>query len=100
MAHDASIDVRCEPTADGWRCIVEVDDRRTAGRHEVTVSSDDAVRLSAARGSADVERLVEESFDYLLEREPRSSILAAFDLTVIETYLPGWEREIAARLAP
>ena len=52
------------------------------------------------RGRPDVERLVYETFDFLLEREPRESILRAFDLTVVSRYFPEYDDEIRSRLAP
>jgi hypothetical protein len=42
--------------------------------------------------------LVKESFHFLLEREPKESILRSFDLTVIGRYFPAYERQIARRL--
>jgi hypothetical protein len=36
----------------------------------------------------DLERVVRESFRFLLEREPASSILPKFSLDVIPTYFP------------
>jgi len=44
-------------------------------------------------------RLIEESFRFLLEREPNTSILSTFDLPVIGRYFPEYEREIARRLS-
>ena len=38
------------------------------------------------------------SFEFLLEREPKESILARFDLSVIARYFPEYDREIARRL--
>jgi hypothetical protein len=96
----STIEVTCRPTTGGWRCDVAVDDGRTAGRHTVTVATDDADRLAAAHDAAAVERLVHETFAFLLEREPRASILATFDLTVVGRYFPAYEAEIARRLAP
>ena len=94
------IEVACAPTAAGWRCEADVDDGRTTGRHVVTVAAEDADRLAAARDLAGVERLVDETFAFLLEREPRSSILASFDLTVVSRYFPDYDAEMAHRLAP
>ncbi len=37
------------------------------------------------------------SFTFLLEREPRESILRDFDPTVIGRYFPAYEREIRSR---
>ena len=94
------VDVRCEAAGDGWRCIATVGTGSAATRHDVTVAGDDAVRLAAARGAADVERLVVETFDFLLEREPASAILRTFDLSVVGSYFPEFETEMASRLAP
>ena len=95
-----SIDVRCMPATDGWSCEAAVDDGQTAGRHAVSVASEDAERLAIAHDRAGVERLVYETFAFLLEREPRSSILGSFDLTVVGRYFPDFEAEMAHRLAP
>ncbi len=41
------------------------------------------------------ERLLEVSFEFLLEREPASAILSRFALPVIERYFPEYPREIS-----
>ena len=51
-----------------------------------------------AGGQASPEELVTESFRFLLEREPKESILRSFDIMVIGRYFPEYEREIAMRL--
>jgi hypothetical protein len=100
MSHEARIQVACSAVPAGWECAVDVDDGRSVGRHVVTVAPSDAERLAVARGLADVERLVYEAFDFLLDREPRSSILSEFDLPVIATYFPDFDAEMARRLRP
>ncbi|MGH7687621.1 MAG: hypothetical protein ACREN2_12515 [Candidatus Dormibacteria bacterium] len=62
---------------------------------EVTVHEEEAALMAPG---VDTKRLVEESFRYLLEREPVTSILPAFDLNIIEQYFPGYRRDIGARL--
>ncbi len=52
-----------------------------------------------APGHYDPEQLVATSFAYLLEREPRESILRRFELPVIERYFPGYEAWIQRQLA-
>lgn len=94
------IDARCEAADEGWRCRVLVRDDRGTSAHDVTVGSDDAVRLAAAGDSGDVERLVYETFDFLLEREPKESILSSFDVSVVSRYFSEYEHEIQSRLAP
>jgi hypothetical protein len=64
--------------------------------HRVALRKADYERLSG--GKADPEALVRESFRFLLEREPKESILRSFDLTMIGRYFPEYEREITRRL--
>jgi hypothetical protein len=64
--------------------------------HRVTLRDADRQRLGGKDVSA--ERLVEESFRFLLEREPNTSILRTFELPLIEKYFPQYEREIRKRL--
>jgi hypothetical protein len=86
------VDVACEPAGDAWACRVSVSGDGPATDHEVTVRAADLARL--APGAADPEALVRRSFAFLLAREPNTSILRRFDLTVIGTYFPEYEREI------
>jgi hypothetical protein len=47
----------------------------------------------------DLEEVVRESFRFLLEREPASSILAQFSLSEISSYFPEYTNELARRLS-
>jgi len=96
----SDLDVRCGPAPDGWRCAVTVTDGRSSSTHAVTVGADDALDLAAAADAAHVQRLVEETFDFLLERESKESILQTFDLSVVSQYFPEFDHEIRSRLAP
>jgi hypothetical protein len=89
------IDVRCAPGVGGWTCVVRLADAAGVGEHRVTVAAADLARL--APGATDPTDLVRRSFVFLLEREPRRSILGSFDLTVIGRYFPEWERVIRSR---
>ncbi len=64
--------------------------------HVVTVDPAYAQRLTAGR--VPVEHLVSRSFDFLLAREPNTSILGRFDLAVIGRYFPEYERTIVGML--
>lgn len=64
----------------------------TRTTHEVTVSPSYYRKLTGARISC--ETLIQKSFQFLLEREPNTSILRSFDLTVINQYFPEYERKI------
>jgi len=95
------IEVRCDPTSDGWQCDVRIADDRRGSAFDVT-SRDPAAFLPPGAGEptrADVERLVIETFHFLLEREPVSSILPSFDLTVVARYFPDYPAEVRRRLA-
>ena len=74
---------------------VKVSDATTT-THRVTLQETDRQRLGGKDVSA--ERLVEESFRFLLEREPNTSILSGFALPVIRRYFPEYEGEIRKRL--
>ena len=50
-------------------------------------------------GDEDLERVVRASFEFLLEREPASSILSEFSLDVIGRYFPEYEDELPRRLS-
>jgi hypothetical protein len=60
--------------------------------HEVTLSAADFERLGGNYRSPD--EFVRACFDFLLEREPKESILASFDVSVISTYFPDFEKRI------
>lgn len=85
------IRVDATPKADGWSCEVEVEHGGHSSHHTVTVTRSDFERWSNGR---DVDELVRRSFDFLLEREPPASILRRFDLSVIQSYFPEYDREI------
>ncbi len=95
-----AIDVLCVPLATGWRCVVTVDDGHGMSNHDVTVATEQATDLAAATDGRDVQRLVYETIAFLLEREPKESILRSFDITVVSQYFPEFEAEIRSRLAP
>jgi len=64
--------------------------------HHVTLRQNYYDKLTG--GKVAPEELVRRSFQFLLEREPKESILAGFDLPVIARYFPDYEREIRKRL--
>jgi len=45
------------------------------------------------------ERCLEAAFRFLLDREPKESILRRFDVTVILRYFPEFEREMPRYLS-
>ena len=73
---------------------VEVREGSGSTVHRVTAGADALRRYG---GADDPEALIEASFEFLLEREPKESILRAFELGVIERYFPEYPRRIRAR---
>jgi hypothetical protein len=63
--------------------------------HRVTIPEGMLEGLAGATPEA----VVRESFAFLLEREPNTSILAEFSLDVIERYFPEYRQELPRRLA-
>lgn len=87
------IDVQCQPDgAGGWRCEVAVGDDPAATRHDVSVEPETLARL--APDADDPTDLVRASFVFMLDREPRESILRSFELSLIGRYFPEYEGEI------
>jgi hypothetical protein len=77
----------------GTRFSVEVgDDDGSRTGHQVIVSDAEWERFGAGYGSRSA--LVEASFRFLLEREPKGSILRSFELGVIERYFPEYRAAI------
>ena len=63
---------------------VEISEGGTWSNHRVRVGREDYEKLTGGLVSPEV--LVEKSFEFLLEREPKESILESFNLDVISRY--------------
>jgi hypothetical protein len=86
------IDVDAQPQGRGWLCRVTITDGAGWSEHRVTVARADLERY--APGASEPTDLVRRSFEFLLAREPRQSILPAFDLPVIERYFRDYPEAI------
>ena len=64
--------------------------------HIVTLKQDYYEKLAGVK--AGPEKLIEKSFEFLLERESNTSILPRFELAVIARYFPEFENTIVKRL--
>ena len=90
----AEIEVeRTDTGHDGGRFHVVVREGSSATSHDVTISGHDLDRLGAGYGSP--EDLIRACFTFLLEREPKESIMSTFDVSVIGGYFPEFERLIS-----
>jgi len=93
-------DVAISVTPDPARALtfdVVVRDARSESRHRVAMRADDAARW--ARLGAEPARCVEAAMRFLLDREPKESILAAFDMGVIRRYFPEFDDAFPGYLA-
>lgn len=80
-----------EQIESGWNFLVEIDDIEYA----VTLDKEYWEKLTHSTSSGlTPEELVRKSFEFLLEREPKESILREFNLNVISKYFPEYEKEI------
>jgi hypothetical protein len=93
---ETEISVGCLPEADGWRCDVRIGDDPAATEHEVRVDREALTHL-APQGT-EPEELVRTSFEFLLEHEPRSSIMRRFELPIISRFFADYEDEVRRRL--
>lgn len=75
---------------------VTVTKGRGSTTHQVTVPEGYERKLGI--DSSGIGELVKESFEFLLEREPKESILGSFELPTIQRYFPDYESSIGGRL--
>ena len=92
--------IEVKQTADGdpLRFDVVVTTGGSTSRHEVTMSRADYERFSGGRRSP--EAVIAAAFRFLLDREPKESILERFDVDVIGTYFPEFDRDLSSYLDP
>lgn len=87
----ATIDVERE--GDAFRVRVsEGREGKSATTHRVTVQPKDLARL--AKPGEPPEAFLVRCFEFLLEREPKESIMSSFDVMVIARYFPEFESTI------
>ncbi len=88
----AEISVTRADAPDGWLLTVRVAEHGSATEHRVSLSRDYHAQLT--QGRATPEQLAQASFEFLLEREPKESILHSFEMPVIARYFSDYERRI------
>jgi hypothetical protein len=92
-----TIAVRQTGTGDPMEFEVEVREGRGQTRHHVTMARATHAKLAAGRGSP--EECIRAAFAFLLDREPKESILSQFDVTVISRYFPEFETALGRYLS-
>jgi hypothetical protein len=88
----AQITVEAQQKGDAWECRVTVAEGGSQTTHTVVVER--TYRDKLAGTTVPVEQLVRKSFEFLLAREPKESILRSFQLPLIGRYFPEYETEI------
>ena len=82
-------DIRVEPIEDdAYR--VTVEEPGSSSTHEVTVPGEQVARFPEVATA----ELIEASFRFLLDREPKESIMSRFDLGVIPRFFPEYESRL------
>jgi len=71
---------------------------RDGTRTDHTVSLNEQYYKQLTNGVVLPDRLMRESFLFLLEREPQQSIFTTFDLPVISRYFPEYEQVLQTRI--
>ena len=61
-------------------------------QHEVTIT--DIAHYNLTKGRKTKKELLDFSFKFLLDREPNTSILSKFEITVILHFFPEYESEL------
>jgi len=76
--------------------MVKVEEERTSRAYNVTL--DESYYQELTGGKITKEELIKKSFEFLLEREPKESILSKFNLRVISRYFPELEEKIKDKI--
>lgn len=91
------IEVRRTGEGDPLEFEVVVREGKGETTHHVAMSQETCSRLTAGKHTP--EECLEAAFRFLLDREPKESILGRFDVTVISGYFPEFERELPRYLS-
>jgi hypothetical protein len=92
-----AIDVKRVADGDPLEFEVVVREGNGETRHHVTIARTLYDKLTA--GQHTPEACLDAAFRFLLDREPKESILRGFDVTVISRYFPEFERELPKYMA-
>jgi hypothetical protein len=77
---------------DETRFLVIVEDKYSRTEHTVELDNEYFQKLS--KGKITRNELIKKSFEFLLKRESKESILSKFNLKEINRYFPEYEKEI------
>lgn len=89
------INVKTRTTNLGWHFDVTLNEPTGPRIYKVSMDKDFLTRIGA---TFHPEKVVEKSFEFLLEKEPKERILAEFDITSISNYYPEFIPELEKKL--
>jgi hypothetical protein len=102
---DVIIEIMADITArltsrdrDSFVCAVEVKEGDSKSMHLVHLNRNYFQDLVNGHENITPEQLVQKSFEFLLEREPKEAILKNFNLKQIEEHFPEYRAEITKHL--
>ena len=76
----------------GQEFLVTIKERDSETEHTVILDNEYYQNLTNKKITK--EKLIKESFEFLLEREPKESILSKFNLKIIKNYFPVFEEKL------
>ncbi len=91
----STIEIEVQRSAEDDTYRVTVTDAGSSTVHQVTATAAVLDRISPGVAA---NRVIEASFRFLLDREPKESILREFELSVISRYFPEYLKEIGTYL--
>ena len=83
------------PREEDWY-LVTVREGETSTTHQVHLTPEYLARYATPQTSP--EQLLHASFEFLLQHEPKESILPSFELPLIEQYFPNYPSQIRNQL--
>lgn len=89
------IKVKTRATNLGWHFDVILSEPTGPTFYKVTMDKDFLTRIGATYHP---EKVVQKSFEFLLEKEPKEKILQEFDIAELAHYYPGFIPELNKRL--
>ena len=90
------INIKTVSATDPMTFTVTIQESGSETVHHVTMS--EKTYQDLAHGNAEPEACIEAAFKFLLDREPKESILGSFDITVISKYFPEFKQSFLSYL--
>lgn len=90
-------EITIQELRNGTQYGVTITEGSSRTQHSVTVEK--SYRDQLVGPEITTEHLLRKSFEFLLEREAKESILGSFDLRIISRYFPEYEKEIRRLLS-